>query len=575
MRRGASGYMRNVGLGDIEDDVVVVRAATGDVVDSWTPNEIPAHALAERAHVVGHGFEPDPGPAAYQCGVPRIDWEAVLAVTPEEMMEFEKQHAIQKLLSENAKTEKPRDATKRVGKIVGMSLAPHYYPNLLNVVHAEDGTRLATKEDEDIEEGREPEEPDSFAPMTPNRGKGSGEKLVPAGRLRKISIDKFQAFDGRGPKEVLREVNGPGARTRLTADSLLTFCAGASPSCRSACLVTTGQHAIGASHGYAKMRFTYAFLSDPIMFTACLNRQLKSFSCECRSWGYDAVVRLNMLSDLPWYEMCPELFEEHDGTRDHGSRCYFYDYTKVPFWRSANYKRVERLLDLTFSFSGTKENQILCRDALAAGYRVAAVFSSANPKRTGIPGAARTTYDEIMESNLVDESGNIALFGGRWQLVDGDESDYRIDDPAPCVVALNFKSSPAMKRYKPKFDEEQQTAKRKFTVMLPETEREREYASAYDLDIWSKIDRSKLSREQVRSVGRLYEEASRRPVRGAKKLAKEEARKLALSYTPNGDGPETGEGTPYLESGEETLEMRPIAGTDLLIGPTVPTLAND
>lgn len=112
-------------------------------------------------------------------------------------------------------------------------------------------------------------------------------------------------------------------------------------------------------------------------------------------------VRLNVLSDLPWELIWPELFERL------GDVC-FYDYTKVAGREPPpNY-------DLTFSYSGT--NWRLSESELAAGRRCAVVF-------------------------FADRAGK--RFPETWRgyrVVPGDDHDIRPLDPPGVVVGLNYKT---------------------------------------------------------------------------------------------------------------------------------------
>lgn len=177
-----------------------------------------------------------------------------------------------------------------------------------------------------------------------------------------------------------------------------------------------------------------------------------------------------MLSDIPWYEFCPELLIEC--AEEHG--IVWYDYTKIPFWDNPHYQAVSDILDLTFSFSGSNHRD--CAEALQRGYRVAMCFAPKNPERWAGPDT-RTSFGEVYglgrKSGLIDEQGQIALFEGSWPFVDGDSSDYRIDDPEPSVVCLNFKE-PSLGRYDPQYQDLWQSipiARERFSWQMEDPER--------------------------------------------------------------------------------------------------------
>lgn len=395
----------------ILNDSVLFYPATGDVRHE---NPVPQRAV-ENARRKPRKVSATPADAALACGVPRIDWDAVLAASDKDIKAFRDAHSvvgkdgravgIRSLLEGNTKTSKERP-TGRLGRIRGLSLAPHFYPNLLEVIERRS-------------------------------------------KLRAFDKDLFNGFDGTSATTALawlKKQDTP-ADSFVRADkdtalqSMLDFCVGSSPACRMTCLVYSGQNPSTKEAPQSKMKHTWAFLDNPELFVAALRKEMHDKAKSARRAGFDFVVRLNMLSDIPWYVICPELLVE--ASTEHGVA--FYDYTKVVFWGDPAYEAVREHLDLTFSYSGA--NADLCAQALAAGERVAAAFAPGDPERSASI-AHRTTWQELLYSmragGLKKGVGrgrpHIDLFGGSWPLVDGDESDYRMDDPQPSVVALNFKA---------------------------------------------------------------------------------------------------------------------------------------
>lgn len=399
---------------------VVYFPLTGDM---QRMNPIPARAKEARLRVVGGDLA--------QTGLERLDWSEVKRIKPPTIREFLEAFKIpgdlpETILAGNYKTNKPRASTGRQGKIAGLNLMPHYYPNILNLPQM-DPLSWDFEEVEDAEGAEAIEEGDS----------PDASPELRSVRKRKEEIRRlFNSFNGQSASTAAKSAGVP-------ANSMINFCAGSSQYCRSTCLILTGQHTSAFETSQKKLKLTNAFLSDPVMFVAALNLALRTYSCMCEGSDLDAVVRLNMLSDIPWYSLCPELFKEHESIA-------FYDYTKLKFWRSEDYHRVSGNLDLTFSYSG--DNEKACKEALAEGYRIAAVFASADPKRLGTPGgASRTTFKEIVgASGLIDDEGHMSIFGGEWLAVDGDESDYRIDDPPQSIVCLNFKTPNVKLKWEPK-----------------------------------------------------------------------------------------------------------------------------
>lgn len=368
-----------------------------------------------------------------QTGLKRLDWSAVKRVSPSKVREFLDAYKITgdlpgTILAGNYKTNKPRVETGRQGKIVGLNLMPHFYPNILNLPQMDPlAWNFQEVEDEEGEEAIEEGDSPDASPELRTAKKKKEE-------IRRL----FNSFNGKTQKTAAKSADVP-------ENMLLNFCAGSSEYCRSTCLILTGNHTAAFETSQKKLKLTNAFLSEPVMFVAALNQALKIFACACEGSDLDPVVRLNMLSDIPWYSLCPELFEEHESIS-------FYDYTKLLFWRSEDYQRIANgvgNLDLTFSYSGANEKQ--CEEALQNGYRVAAVFASADPNRLGASGgASRTTFKEVVgTSGLIDSKGLMEIFGGKWLAIDGDESDYRIDDPAQSIVCLNFKAPNVKLKWEP------------------------------------------------------------------------------------------------------------------------------
>jgi hypothetical protein len=192
------------------------------------------------------------------------------------------------------------------------------------------------------------------------------------------------------------------------------LCVGSNDACRESCLVYTGNNPIGDKHGKAKLVRTEALLLEPNawvrMWVSSIEKHIVAAAKE-KSRPY---VRPNVLSDIPWELVCPEIFgffekRERSG-RLQKTGVRFYDYTKVPGRKIAglNY-------DMTFSFSGTNESY--CLSELERGYRVAVVYW------------LRSKGDSVTRK--------------RWngyRVVDGDLHDMRPLDPNDVVVGLTWKA---------------------------------------------------------------------------------------------------------------------------------------
>lgn len=458
-------------------------------------NPVPDRAVATRATASS---------AANMCGVGRVLWSDVQQFTAADTRRFAEASGFGSFLGHNAKTLKPRPSGN-LGVIYGLALAPHYYANLLAVLDPASMLTTTKKLNEDQRAGRA----------------------------------LFNNFDGSRPA-LVEQQTGVGPK------DMLNFCVGSTQWCRQTCLVLTGNNPSSVEAVRAKISKTQALLADPAQFVAGLFWEMKAKAKAAQKAGVDLVVRLNMLSDIPWYICCPELLESLAG------EVAFYDYTKVPFWKSADYGRVEELLDLTFSFAGGPGSEKLCAEALRNGVRVACAFAPADTKRAT---TLRTSFQEIAEaSGLLDEDGNIDLFGGRYPLVDGDESDYRIDDPAPSIVSLAFKESRVSGEA---FRQREAQSRKHFAKDVPDPTGVGEaYATVLRKKHWkaSGIDPTELPVHVVLGLDAEHSAGRRNP------------------------------GLPVLEPAADVgsggaaaaqVSMFPIGDSGVLIGPHVPTILND
>jgi hypothetical protein len=180
------------------------------------------------------------------------------------------------------------------------------------------------------------------------------------------------------------------------------LCIGSSPECRRLCLLYTGQNPVGDVNSPAKLRKTEALLLHPEPFMRMLIEAARWHERFARKRRYQPYLRLNMLSDIPWELVLPELFT------DICPKIRWYDYTKVPDrpWVD-NYH-------LTFSFNG--HNWTQCKRELARGRNVAVVF--------WLPKTINVTE---------------VVFRGQPVTVDADEHDFRPLDPPGSLCGMTYK----------------------------------------------------------------------------------------------------------------------------------------
>jgi hypothetical protein len=172
--------------------------------------------------------------------------------------------------------------------------------------------------------------------------------------------------------------------------------------CEAPCLNTAGRGAM-SNVQIARLRKTLFYVQYREEFLALLSKEIARCVKTIEAKGFTPLVRLNGTSDIRW---------ENYGVPQQFPAVQFYDYTKlinrvVP----SNY-------DLTFSYSGVVAYQPFVKKAVDAGMRVAVVFRNRS----------------VVEDMLVNKIKFMDL-----EVVDGDDSDVRHEEPQNVVVALYAK----------------------------------------------------------------------------------------------------------------------------------------
>lgn len=278
------------------------------------------------------------------------------------------------------------------------------------------------------------------------KGTIKGLTLVPFWRNTQDYIVRDAPNDKRVLKQIEEEFDigyppGSGKISHIPATD--NWCVGSSWACRRACLIGTGNN-------YTQMSFRVKFAKamalkeEPAAFCAALAMACNDFSATEIKAGRQAFIRLNMLSDIPWEIVFPDLFEMVPDAQ-------FYDYTKV----NVSKRMLPHNYDLTFSFNGT--NPVACRQALQAGHRIATVFVSPDPKRNPANKKKRVSFAEAQDV-FGDSMHDVFGAKGTFPFVNGNDSDFRPADPQPSVVFLSYKGPKGVSkedkaeiRYKSKF----------------------------------------------------------------------------------------------------------------------------
>lgn len=186
-------------------------------------------------------------------------------------------------------------------------------------------------------------------------------------------------------------------------------CPNSTPECRMGCLHATGHTAMEIVSGgnriqNARIGKVRLLKEQPEYFMRWLVTEIdnKRKTASKKDFGFS--VRLNCTSDIDWAKIKlygKNIFEIFPDVQ-------FYDYTKnvLKFIdKPANYH-------LTYSYTG--RNWDKCKTVLAQGHNVAMVF------------------------NVKKESDIPAMYKG-YEVINGDITDYRIDDANGIIVGLKWK----------------------------------------------------------------------------------------------------------------------------------------
>ena len=186
-------------------------------------------------------------------------------------------------------------------------------------------------------------------------------------------------------------------------------CAYSTPECRLGCLNTSGRAGIEEFSGLcaiknARIKKTRLLFEETVFFMSWMIAEIKSARAKAKRDGFYFSVRLNATSDIDWHNIYVD-----------GKNIYqifpdvaFYDYTK-------NHTKFENKADnyhLTYSYTG--RNWDKCEALLQMGYNIAMVF------------------------NVKSESDLPKEYKG-YSVINGDLTDYRIDDAKGIIVGLKWK----------------------------------------------------------------------------------------------------------------------------------------
>ena len=186
-------------------------------------------------------------------------------------------------------------------------------------------------------------------------------------------------------------------------------CSHSTPECRLGCLNTSGRAGIEEFSNLtmihdARVKKTRLFFEETQFFISWMIAEIKAKQLKAKRDGFFFSVRLNATSDIDWsavYLNGKNIFQIFPDVS-------FYDYTK-----NAN-KFADKANNYHLTLSYTGRNWNLCEVALQKGFNVAMVF------------------------NVKNESLLPQQYKG-YQVINGDLTDYRIDDAKGIIVGLKWK----------------------------------------------------------------------------------------------------------------------------------------
>ena len=193
-------------------------------------------------------------------------------------------------------------------------------------------------------------------------------------------------------------------------ESGYNVCSHSTPECRLGCLATSGHAGMEIMSGKrtrikdARIKKTRMFYERPDYFINWMIAEIKRYQQKAIKDNFFFSVRLNATSDIDWqnvkisgqtiFEMFPDI--------------QFYDYTK----NADKFKNKADNYHLTYSYTG--RNWDLCEELLKTGVNIAMVFN-------------------VKNESLLPKS-----YKG-YKVINGDLTDYRIDDAKGIIVGLKWK----------------------------------------------------------------------------------------------------------------------------------------
>jgi hypothetical protein len=194
--------------------------------------------------------------------------------------------------------------------------------------------------------------------------------------------------------------------------------------CEFECLDTAGRN-IMYSAMKARIARTMLWKTDPYLFLRLLIHEIISFTLENQMLGYQTSIRLNGLSDIPWFSHIyfDRMVEDHTDSNN-VKWLNFHDYTKSPNVRQrAGYH-------LTYSIHENTE-PLLIKHLMDRGVTSCLVVAGKSNKR----GDAELAKQFILTYGLAYKGLEICPL----QLFDADDTDLRFLDKPGTIGLLTAK----------------------------------------------------------------------------------------------------------------------------------------
>ena len=232
-----------------------------------------------------------------------------------------------------------------------------------------------------------------------------------------LGVNSLLSGEGTNPKVAKNEKLGVlGGVLHLAPADLSGFevCPMRSAGCTAACLHTAGNPAYMKNKNEARIKRTKAYFANREAFMNLLVLEIAKMLDSAEKQQLDLAVRLNGTSDIRWetvkFKIWPWVAERIKRWGDLAREkvtvfelfhdIQFYDYTKIH-----NRRNIPSNYHLTFSLNETNRE-----------------FATKQPRNIAV----------VFSGKLPDQ------YLGR-PVIDGDETDYRPDDPEGVVVGLKVK----------------------------------------------------------------------------------------------------------------------------------------